>query len=66
MRDISLGQLTDIERLIKSWSILIKTMPIFKTSFLCYDVVLGIIDNLNKELVNGIAVDFNVFGYVVV
>ncbi len=41
-------------------------MSIFKTPDLCYDIMLGIIDNLNKELVNGIAVDFNVLGYVVV
>ena len=40
-------------------------MPIFKTPGFCYDVVLGVIDDLNKELTYGIAVDFNVFGYVV-
>ena len=45
---------------------LIKTMPIFKTPDLCNDIAFYIIDNLNKELVNGIAVDFDVFGYVVV
>ena len=44
---------------------LIKTMPIFKTPDLCYDIVLGIIDNLNKELVYGITVDFDVLCDVV-
>ena len=57
MRNVSLGQLTDIERLINSWSILIKVLPIFETLDLCNDIMLTIIDNLNKELVNGITVD---------
>ena len=41
-------------------------MPIFKKTDLCYEIIFGIIDNLNKEPVNSITVDFNVFGYVVV
>jgi len=39
-------------------------MHIFETSDFCYDIMLTIIDNLNKELVNGITVDFNVLSYV--
>ena len=38
-------------------SIFIQLMSIFKTPDLCNDIMLGDRDNLNKELVNGIAVD---------
>ena len=52
--------------LIKFRSILIKTMPIFKTPYFCNDIMLSIIDNLKKELVNSITVDSNIFCDVVV
>ena len=50
MRNISLGQLTDIERLINSWSILIKTMPIFKTLYLGFGVIFRIKSTLLKKI----------------
>lgn len=34
-------------------------MPIFKTPDFCFYVVLGIIDYLNKELIDCITVDFD-------
>ena len=52
--------------LLKLWSILIKTMPIFKTSYFCYGVMFSIINNLNRELIYGITVNANVFSNVVV
>ena len=41
-------------------------MGVPKTPYFCYDNMLCIIDNLNKELVYGITIDSNVLGYVVV
>jgi len=40
-------------------------MTIFKTPYLCNDIVSGIIDNLNKKLVNGIAVYLDIFGNLI-
>jgi len=43
-------------QLINLWSILIKTMPIFKTSYFYYFIFINIINAFNKELINSIAI----------
>lgn len=46
--------------------ILIKTINVFKTSDFGYSVVFGIVNNLNKELVNSVTVDADIFLLIIV
>ena len=43
------------------WIILVKTMPCVKTPYFYYGVMFIIINHLNKELINGITVDADIF-----